>query len=174
MNNKIFIACDPGKSGGIASIHPDGEILTHRIPLIKDQIDTKAMALIFTNYFELFGKDLFFGIEDVHSIFGVSAKANFQFGRVCGLIEGYVTGLKIPHLYVQPKTWQAISFSGVPKMFESGSDKKIDTKAMALIAAQRLYPEADLVAGATARATKPHDGIIDALLIAHYLKMTIK
>lgn len=175
MSNKIYIGIDIGKNGGIASIHPDGTIMTFRIPAIKDQIDTKVFGELIQTYSEFGLENIIFALEDVHSIFNVSAKANFQFGRAAGLAEGYVTALKAPHLFVAPKAWQAISLIGVPKIFEPGKEgKKVDTKAMALIAAQRLYPNADLVAGATARATKPHDGIIDALLIAHYLKQTHK
>lgn len=175
MSNKIYIGIDIGKDGGIASIHPDGSIMTFRIPLIKDQIDTKGLGELIQTYSE-FGIDhIIFALEDVHSIFGTSAKSNFQFGRAAGLIEGYVTALKASHLFVAPKVWQAISLIGVPKVYEVGKEgKKIDTKAMALIAAQRLFPKADLVAGATARSKKPHNGIVDALLIAHYLKQTQK
>jgi hypothetical protein len=39
---------------------------------------------------------------------------------------------------------------------------------MALIAAKRLFPNQKLVFGD--RATKPHDGLIDALLLAEYAR----
>lgn len=174
--SKIYVGIDIGKNGGVVSIHPDGEVVTQRVPLIKDEIDTKALGDIIEAYLDFGKPNLIFGLEDVHSIYGVSAKANFQFGRAAGLIEGYITAFKLSHQYVQPKTWQAVSFLGVPKLFkplEAGKkNAQADTKAMALIAAQRLYPMADLIANI--RARKPHDGIIDSLLIAHYLKQTIK
>ena len=42
----------------------------------------------------------------------------------------------------------------------------LKTKEMSLVSAQRLYPGADL--RASTRCKKPHDGIVDALLIATY------
>jgi hypothetical protein len=41
-----------------------------------------------------------------------------------------------------------------------------DTKAMALMAVKRLFPNQKLTFGE--RATVPHDGLVDALLMAEY------
>lgn len=174
MSKKVYLGVDVGKLGAICGIDSEGEVTTNRIPLIKDIIDTRAMVEIFRIYTDVYGaENVFCGAEDVHSIFGVSAKSNFQFGKAAGLVEGFLVGLKIPFILVPPKTWQKHAFLGVPiinKPLEKG--KKIpspDTKAMALVAAKRLFPSADLVNGGP-RATKPHDGIVDALLIANYIK----
>ena len=45
---------------------------------------------------------------------------------------------------------------------------KLDTKCMALLSQKRLYPSFNPLA--TERSKKPHEGIIDALCISHYLK----
>jgi hypothetical protein len=112
-------------------------------------------------------------MENVHSIFRVGAKSNFQFGRALGIIEGILEALEIPYYKIQPKKWQEVCFEGVPRIMKPGKPATgrgdTDTKAMALVAAQRLYPKLDL--RKSTRAEKAHDGIVDALLLAHYAKL---
>ena len=54
------------------------------------------------------------------------------------------------------------------KIFKTGSKTKVDTKAMALMAAKRLFPKVNLIM--TERSTTPHDGLVDALLMAEYAR----
>jgi hypothetical protein len=68
--------------------------------------------------------------------------------------------------FVQPKKWQKEIFEGMNEI--KNTKGKRDTKKMALMACQRMYPDVDLTP--TERAKKPHDGIVDALLIAEYLR----
>ena len=70
----------------------------------------------------------------------------------------------ISYTLVPPKTWQKEMFLGIPAIQKAKSSAN-DTKAMALIAAKRLFPE-DMLK--TNPKNKPHDGIVDALLISEY------
>lgn len=63
---------------------------------------------------------------------------------------------------VRPQQWQK-AFWTRPKMAKG---EKFDTKAAALHAAGRIWPSQDWTP--TERARKPHDGMIDAALIAEY------
>ena len=45
-------------------------------------------------------------LEDVHSIFGASAKSNFKFGYNLGWVTGLLTSSEIPIRRVTPKEWQ--------------------------------------------------------------------
>ena len=75
--------------------------------------------------------------------------------------------LKLPYYKFQPKEWQKFCFTGIPiqkKQISNGND----TKLMAKHAVNRLYPDVDL--RASDRCKNFHSGIVDALLIAHYLK----
>lgn len=105
-------------------------------------------------------------IEDLHSIYGSSAKSNFQFGVNNGLVMGALTALRIDYLKVHPKLWQKEMWRGVPPILKNG---KVDTKATSLEAARLLYPTETFLA--TKRSTTPHDGIVDAVLLAHYCKL---
>ena len=108
----------------------------------------------------------YFALEDVHSLPGVSAKANFSFGENKGEYRGMLVALELPYMEVQPKVWQKVAWEGVPLM--KNSKGRTDTKAMSLTAAKRLFPNESFLA--TSRSSVPHDGLVDAALIAYYLK----
>ena len=98
-------------------------------------------------------------IEDVHSLYGMSAKSNFQFGRNVGIVHAMaeiVLKGKKPRL-VTPKVWQ--KHFGV-----TAKGKAIKTQVAKL--AQELYPEVELH---TPRG-RLLDGRSDALMVASYGK----
>lgn len=156
-----YIGVDIGKKGAIVGINDNLEVLfKYVMPLTKQkEIDLPELLKIFTDIATSY-RACIVAVEDVHSIFGSSAKSNFQFGRSLGIIEGFVGAKEFSYLKVPPKTWQKIAHVGIPK--------SEDKKAMSLSAAKRLFPKVDFTA--TKRSTVPHDGIVDALLIAYYLK----
>ena len=163
----ITVGIDPGAKGGIVAIDGNRNILGKRVmPINKDgTINGKELFNIITYYGDT-DSDVRFGLEKVHAIFGMSAKSCFQFGMN---FQACVSALEISGVswdFHQPKTWQKVMFEGSNEI--KNSKGKRDTKAMALMVAQRLFPDADLTP--TARAVKPHDGIVDGLLIAEYLQ----
>ena len=64
---------------------------------------------------------------------------------------------KIPYTLVHPKTWQKVMFMDMPKE---------DTKKMSYIVCSRLFPGTSWLANE--RCRKPHDGILDAVMLACY------
>jgi hypothetical protein len=107
-------------------------------------------------------------IEDVHSMGGMSAKSNFQFGRNLGLVEA-VTNLSDSENdveYVQPKVWQkACEITFIYPHFASPAQKaKIRKKATAA-RCKELYPKCEIYGPKGGLK----DGRSDALMIAHYL-----
>lgn len=172
--NKTYVGIDIGKLGGIVVINPDSTIITNATPLVGKEINQQAFAdLLFEIRRRSIGTELIVIIEDVHSLHLASAMSNFQFGRALGIVEGMVVAFALPFYKVSAKTWQKECFEGVPVMKRAGPPQPgrgdTDTKAMATIAAQRLYPKLDL--RATERSKTPHSGIVDALLMAHYAKI---
>ena len=155
MATITVIACDPGASGSFCCLNLDSQkqpeihFIDNSEPIIildnwiKDQITAYPIRMAM--------------IEDVHSIFGMSAKSNFSFGRNLGTVTTLLTlqsrnfGLDL----VQPKIWQ--KYAGVKK---KGKEIK---KEVAEIA-ERLYPGCDI--------RGPEGGLLDgrsdALLIAHF------
>lgn len=172
----ISIGIDVGKNGAITFINKDKTLKGfHTIPLVKTEIDVNALADILKKLNDNHSIGVV-GVEDVHSIFGVSSKANFQFGRCLGLIEGVISSLNVSCVKVSPKNWQKDMWEGIPpikintgKKTKTGEVKyKINTKATSLLAAKKLFPNEDFLA--TSRSKVPHNGIVDALLIAEYCR----
>jgi len=171
----IYIGIDPGAKGAIAYINTEtGNSGRIKTPLIGDEVDIST----FCEYIKKLTRN---GnhhviVEDVHSIFGASAKSNFSFGKNVGGIEWLLVSLDCRYTKVAPKTWQAEMWQGV-KIVQINTGKKTpkgnikyknDTKATSLLAAKRLFPKEDFLA--TPRSSVPHDGIVDALLLAEYGK----
>ena len=62
---------------------------------------------------------------------------------------------------VVPQTWQKVCWEGVPK--------QDNTKATSLLAARRLFPAEKFLA--TQKSSVPHDGLVDAALLAKYMEI---
>jgi len=100
-------------------------------------------------------------IEDVHSLFGMSAASNFQFGYNVGAVTTLIEITGIGFELVTPKTWQKAVGLVQTKPPRKGKELK---KAIADLAL-RLYPDAQILGPKGGLL----DGRADALMIAHYL-----
>lgn len=182
---KIYIGIDVGQNGGIFAMDEDRNvILKSDIPKDSDKnVDYQALLAIFNNIkarawmtvqdsVEFAELQYIAVIEDVHSLFGMSAKSNFSFGHIKGVKEAMMVALKIEYTLVPPKTWQKLIWSGMDKVTTTGKTgkSKTDTKATSLNAAERIFPKVDF--RASDRARKPHDGIVDAALMAEFARAT--
>lgn len=168
--SKIRVGIDVGKDGGIAVFINDKLELLQVTPKIGNQIDLNRIVEILQSNIDDIDSDYHVVVEDVHAIGGSAAGATFAFGWSLGILEGMLVGLSIPYTKVAPKDWQKMLWQGVKpvmKPLKEGAKRKIvDTKATSLLAAQRLYPNVDF--RKSERASKAHDGIVDALLLAEY------
>lgn len=160
---KIRVAFDVGKDGAFAGFRDEKLIEKTVIPTIGNQIDLSAIRQLLEQYNP---SDIHVVVEDVHALFGASAKSTFNFGWSLGILEGILAGMGIPYTKVAPKQWQREMWQGIPIVYKSG--KTVDTKATSLLAAKRLFPDVDF--RKSARAEKPHDGIVDAILMAEYCR----
>ena len=178
-----YIGIDPGKDGGIAVIE-DNKLTTYIIPRLKkgvvdeEQLDKLLFELKYhPDWEDMNPQDCMCVLENVHSVHRSSANSNFQFGDINGLIRGMLISNRIPFIRIEPKEWQKEAWRGVSPIkintgekLKSGEPKyKIDTKATSLIAAKRLFPNETFLA--TERSKVPHDGLVDAALMAFYCKM---
>lgn len=103
-------------------------------------------------------------IEDVHSIFGASAKSNFNFGKNVGLVHAIASIITKGKetLMVTPKVWQ----KAVGVTVKGSKFIKVQVAELA----QAQYPAVNLkgLKGAL------KDGRSDAIMIAHYTLMKLK
>ena len=161
-----YIGIDIGKQGAYYILGEDGsEIDRGPIPMIKKEIDWHAWNVLMEPY------DMFNGMvvfEKIGVIFGSSKKTAFSMGYQAGAIEMCCIANNLIYTMVPPKKWQAAMFEGQTKIYKTGSKTKIDTKAMALVAAKRLFPKTNLLM--TDKSSVPHDGLVDALLMAEYAR----
>ena len=142
---KIYVGIDPGKSGALAILHPDGDVKT--IPF---DVTRYIVALE-----ELKEFDVMCCLEKVGAMPGQGVVSMFNFGHNFGFIEGVLQAFCIPYQLVPPQTWK--------KEFSLTSDK-----ARSIEVCQKLFPKANLLA--TDRSRKPSDGIAEAVLMAEYAR----
>lgn len=159
---KVYIACDIGKSGGFCALSSSGEILEMiPMPKIGKEVDYTAVCTFLNKYKDQNPHMVF---EKLQAIFKVAKSAAFSLGFQAGAIEMACIALQIPFTKCPPKQWQAQMFTGIAEL--KRADGKRDTKNMALIIAQRLYPGVSFKKNG--RCTIDHDGMIDALLLCVY------
>ena len=169
------IGIDPGKNGAIVTLEGPHIVFKGVTPLIGNELDMHGLSELIRSQT---GEDCHVFVEKVHAIHGSSAGATFTFGGVYYAVQAILCTLHQPFTLVQPKEWQKVMYQGIPEIRKapivikkgkrSGQTIKgrVDTKAMSLLAAKRLYPSEDLRKNERSRIE--HDGIVDALLIAAY------
>jgi len=147
---KIRIGIDIGSKGAWSMFVKDELIHYSRIPSNETELDMGALLEEIENTIPRGGDhSIHVAMEDLHSVFGSSAKSNFQFGVNNGLVIGMIQAAGLPYTKVQAKKWQKEIWEGIRpveilvkgKTNKDGSPKyKTDTKATSLIAAKRLFP----------------------------------
>jgi hypothetical protein len=167
--SKIYVGIDIGKEGAIAFIHPDGSIETLKMPKIKSEIDYNELSRIINWRNDNIQMHVVF--EKLGVIFGSSKITAFSMGNQSGAIEMICICKGIPYTKVRAVDWQKAMFKGIEEITKKSSTGKKqvrDTKAMALLAIKRIFPNLKLSFGE--RSVKPHDGLIDAVLMAEYAR----
>lgn len=157
----LYVGIDPGVNGGLCLLNATGHIIECvRTPRTKDGIDVNAMTDLIRDWMK---KDLLtIYVENVHAIFGAGAKNTFNFGANLGIIFGVLGALGLQFHLVTPREWQKLLH--VDENGEKLIDK--DPKKRSLLASRRIFRDFGFLA--TDRSSVPHDGMIDAALIAEY------
>lgn len=171
-----YIGLDVGTNGGISKIDDSGKLVSFD----KFPKNDKALATLLFDYLNSknISEDTFYvGIEDVHSLFESSKKSNFSFGinkgKLIGMLEALSLFFNINLELVHAKVWQNKTWIDSDKVYKtSGKVRRTETKQTSLNAAKRIYPDQEFLA--TQRSSVPHDGCVDATLIAYYLYKTNK
>lgn len=152
---KVYLGLDPGHNGSICFLYEDNTVkfLDNSLPLsiliegIKSMICTHTVQMCM--------------IEDVHSIYGSSAKSNFTFGFNTGLLHGIISTLGLPLDQVQPKVWQ--KHIGVKSTVKGKFVKLAVAEIM-----QKVYPS--ITFDIYTPRSRLRDGRSDAIGIASYCK----
>lgn len=151
----LIIGIDPGITGALAFIWPDGEVGVRDIPVekrggfVERQVDVLELANIIRN------------VSNHHSVMSVKAVLErvdsrpaqgsasiYSIGDTCGAIRGVLAGLGIPVDTVRPQEWKP--------HYGLGKDKE-DARMKAI----ELFPNVEL-------SRKKDHNRAEALLIANY------
>jgi hypothetical protein len=164
-----WVGIDIGLDGALVSIDLQGRIELHIAPVIdpipvkgkkgkgKRQPDEVEMRRLLHHVKFSYGNCLI-GLESAAGMPGQSSVAVCTFCTNYGLWRGMLAAMELPFFAFRSQEWQKQMFKGIPKGHP---------KAMARQAAGQLYPSLDL--RKSERAKKPHEGLVDALLIARYM-----
>lgn len=170
---KTYIGVDPGINGFITAIFPNGNYEFYSVC----DLDELSLHRMLTSIKER-SWQVTAVLEDVHGIFGASAKSTFNFGEIKGLLKGLLIANEIPYTLVQPKTWQSeiwnnqdmvLTYKTIKK--SDGTEQKrkvVETKPTSINAARRLFPSIDL--RKNERCRKIDDNKVDSLLMAEYAR----
>ena len=164
---RVYLGIDPGSKGFITLMSDEGmEFFS-----IEDN-DFYKLGDILHDIKERYS-DVICVMEEVHAIFGSSAKGTFNFGEINGLLKGLLIANKIPYHLIQPKIWQKEIWDNKDMVYifktseKDGKTKKmVNTKPTSFNSAKRLFPNVDF--RKTTRCKKDDDNKIDSLLICEY------
>jgi hypothetical protein len=165
-----YIGIDPGKNGAIFQhMHTEtGELpvfgqIAYKMPVLvgkgRKQYDLREISKLVD---QIKRWDGFVTIERTQPLppmikgKPMGSIANFERGQSMGWLWLF-EALGIRYEAVSAQRWQKEMLADIPGA---------DTKQRALVAARRLWPNADWMIPKGCR--KPHDGIIDAALICEY------
>lgn len=167
--NRVYMGIDPGEKGFITVMKDKAMIFFS----IKDN-DFYRIDEFLKEMKEL-NPNIVCIMEEVHAIFGSSAKATFSFGEINGLLKGLLIANKIPYHLVPPKKWQGelwdskdmvITYKDVFIKGKETKRKEVNTKKTSFNTASRLFPMVDF--RKTERCKNPDDNKIDSILLAEY------
>lgn len=170
--SKVYIGIDVGAKG-YAAINDDG-VWAYIQLYERDWQDIFADLEMVVK--DRGAENVFCVMEEVHAIFGSSAKATFSFGEVNGMLKMMLIALKIPYALVQPKEWQNEMWMRqdrveTHKKVEQKNGKvinktEVNTKQTSYNCAKRLFPNLDF--RRNERCKNWDDNKVDATLICEY------
>jgi hypothetical protein len=142
----VVCGIDPGAKGGLAFIDSEAGVRVDVLPHVTRLVEELRLT----------APDIVY-LEKAQTFPGQGICGAFNYGDHFGQLQGILITMKIPYQLVTPLMWTRVMHVGC-----TGKD----AKAKSLQAARRLFPSVDLLA--TARSRVPHDGMVDALLIAAF------
>ncbi len=162
MVNTTFIGVDPGESGAVGFITPEGS----RVFDFEDGEALPFLQEVCSNPW-VYGSEPVALIERVHSHPKWGVSSVFKFGANFGQWVGRFEALDVSLGFVAPTKWQKTMFGPHPKitMIRKG-ETKLNTKKMSLTIARQTFPD---LKQQLLRARD--DGRADALLITKYCQM---
>lgn len=146
---------DPGKTGALVILDGDGRPMCVRV-MPENVHDLVAIIEAY--------RSADWAIEKVSPFQGASLTSTWTFAEGFGVLKGIFGALKVKYTLVPPRVWQA--------PIHLGADKYAPPKVRSLEVARRLFPTCNFLA--TDKSKVAHDGIVDAFLIAEFMRRSMR
>lgn len=165
-----ILGIDPGVSGGLVLLSHEGRVLEkHVMPALEEGgLDLPGLGRLLYHLSDLADVAL---LEKPNGTVmtkghgrGQSVASMFNFGKTCGAIEGMIAAFRIPYVLVHPATWTAALYKD--------QDRKLPSWHKGMVCFERHFPLEDF--RASSRCQKPHDGMLDAALIATFGRLALR
>jgi len=153
----IICGIDPGLKGGIVFLNEKAKILEKAVMPPNATDLHNYLRQVFT-YLKFQSDDIRVYLEKSQAFPGQGSVSMFNYGTHYGEIRGVLTSLEKTFELVRPNTWTRILHADYKNL--------ATPKEKSLKACSKLFAIRDFIA--TPRSVKPHEGLIDAALIAYY------
>lgn len=153
----MIVGVDPGLDGGIAVLSLEGKVLD-RFPMPVEEDGSMGVLELFR-----WAQDLEVGATvylERSVAFKMGRTSAFNYGVGWGEVRTAFILAGLCPILVMPSVWHASLFP------LKGRDLDQSPKERALAEASRLFGDAIPIVGK--RKKRPHEGVVDALLIAEY------
>lgn len=161
--NEVVIGIDPGIHGALAVLETCSGHLLDKLKMPDDIHETYRFLFSLRQTFPT----LIIACEKAQTVpMRDGVKSAFTNGRNFGKLEATIRLLYVPVQFIPPNTWQA--------ELHKGSDG-IGPKERSLSVAKNLWPcEKFVFNEESKRSLKPHDGLVDAMLVGEFLRRRIR
>lgn len=148
------LGVDPGLQGGLAIRAKEG-LIYEPMPVAGGELDLAAL----TRWLKAHRNEIQMAyVEKVSAMPKQGVSSTFKFGDGFGSVKGILAALGIPFELVGPQKWM--------KVMHAGIKPDLPSKERSQLAASRVFPAISFLA--TERSKKPHEGMVEASLIAEY------
>lgn len=161
----IYIGIDNGLTGGLVALsdHPGAPIAMIPMPTKGKGKGNEVDALAVWQWIYQHGGNGCTVTLETPGKHSPGVQALCSMWDSYGAIRGVLESRKIRHHRITPQAWQKIMLPNCAKG---------DTKPAALARCRQLWPDESWLA--SPRCSKPHDGLIDAALIAEFSRISKK
>jgi crossover junction endodeoxyribonuclease RuvC len=152
---KGILAVDPGLRGGLAIRTGATGVIYEPMPVCGGEIDLAELTRWVRANRDSIETAL---VEKVSAMPKQGVSSTFKFGDGYGSVKGVLSALGIPFELITPQRWMKVMHAGV--------SPDLGSKARSQLAFSRIFPGLDL--RASPRCRKPHEGMVEAVLLAEY------
>ena len=169
QKKEYILGVDPGGHGAFVLLHTKfnrrliykNDILMMPGRKLKDGYNVDEMCNWLKEMSEKY--TIYTYMEHNHALGNVGANSSYIFGWYSGIAYGLCLAYTESINMVSPKVWQNAIRDSSDVVLDSNG--KVDTKPTALRMAGRIFPGVSFI---PPKYRTPHDGVVDAALIAYY------